>query len=85
MSENQPAVVPAEKPKRLTLSEIVVALLARGGEHSSVKLSRNAKGDTQIEVTVRSGDQDVPTVDEASEKAAELYDALRERYPFTGS
>ena len=74
-----------ERPPRVTLSEIVRALLERGpGEHSSVKLTRNAKGDTQIEVTVRSGGVDAETLDEAARKAREHYDALRDEYPLSG-
>src|SRR5207244_12067809 len=43
--------------KRMTLSQVVEALLNRGGgERSSVALSRNAKGETQIGATVRTAD-----------------------------
>src|SRR5207237_1179050 len=49
-----------EKPRRLTQAEIVERLLHalnRGGqEHSTIELSRNAKGDTQIRVSVRTGE-----------------------------
>jgi hypothetical protein len=73
----------AEPRKRMTLSDVVEQLLARGAsEHSSVSLSRNAKGETQIEVTVRSDtDTELPTPDDAAAKAVELYDTLRARYP----
>jgi hypothetical protein len=79
-----------EPRKRMTLSEVVEALLSRNSpEHSSVTLIRNSKGETQIEVTVRSDAAgDVTTADQAAEKAVELYDTLRARYPsaagFTG-
>ncbi len=79
---------PGKQPKRLTLSEILQAHLDRmahsGGERSSVELTRNAKGDTQIKVTVRTGDSDdTATVEAASAKAREIYDALRMLYPPT--
>ncbi len=46
---------------------------------SSVKLSRNAKGETQIEVKVYSGDTS-DDVDTAKAKAVEVYDSLRTEY-----
>jgi hypothetical protein len=69
--------------KRLTLSQIVEILLQRSPrDHSSVSLSRNAKGETQIEVVVRTGDTgEILTVAEAEAEAAEAYDRLRARYP----
>jgi hypothetical protein len=77
--------------RALTLSEVVERLLARGSsDHSSVTLSRNAKGDTQIEVVVRSSSEGaINTVGEAAREAVRLYDVLRARYPtadgFVGS
>lgn len=83
--ENSPLQV---RPRRLTQSQIVERLLhalGRGSqEHSTVKLNWNAKGDTQIEVSVRTGEKDVETVDEARIKAEQTYDHLRERYPRSG-
>ncbi len=69
--------------KRLSLSAILELLLQRGGgERSSVTLARNAKGDTQIEVVVRtSEDGPVLTAAAALEEATRLYDAARESYP----
>jgi hypothetical protein len=56
--------------------------LNRGGQdHSTIELSRNAKGDTQIRVSVRTGEGGVETVDEARAKATEQYEHLRELYP----
>ena len=66
---------------RLTLSRIVEMLLTRNTDHSSVSLTRNAAGDTQIEVTVRTGDDDTPTVEEAEAKAAAIFDRLASAYP----
>jgi hypothetical protein len=72
-------------PRRLTQAQIIGMLLTRGSrEHSSVALSRNAKGETQVEVTVRTGESDeIDTVDAAAAKAAELYDQLRRRFPLS--
>lgn len=78
-----PAASDPEKPRRLSLSQILEMLLSRGsGDRSTVTLARNAKGDTQLEVTVRTGEQgDAATVEEAEAKAREVYDRLREAYP----
>lgn len=71
--------------RRLTLTELSLGLLDAmrrgGGDHSSVELTRNAKGDTQIRVHVRTGEADVDTAEQAAERATALYDELRERYP----
>jgi hypothetical protein len=76
-----------DRPPRLTLSQIVerqLHALSRGGQdHSTIELSRNAKGDTQIRVSVRTGEGDVETVEEARAKATEQYDHLRELYPIS--
>lgn len=71
-------------PRRLTLSQIVEQLLQRGSsEHSSVTLSRNSKGETQIEVVVRTGDAgDIVTIEEAEQAAQAVYDRLRVAYHF---
>ena len=74
-----------EKPaKRTGLSEVVAQLtaaLARtGNDHSSVKLTRNSKGDTQIEVNVRT-DEHLLTVEEAKVKAQDIYESLCWDYP----
>lgn len=74
---------PPTRPKRMTLSEVVEHLLARSSsDRSSVTLTRNAKGETQIEVVVRTSDAGaLLTVDDAASKAVELYDTMRNRYP----
>jgi hypothetical protein len=46
------------------------------GARSSVKLTRNAKGDTQIEVKVRVGDTE-DEVETARRLAVETYENLR--------
>jgi hypothetical protein len=76
-----PLAVP-ERPRRLTLSEIIELLLQRSpADHSTVKLARNARGDTQIEVSVRTGEPGLETVEQARAKAQEQYDHLRGLYP----
>jgi len=81
MSET--ATQAAERPKRLTLSQIVEMLLTRTArERSSISLRRSVSGETQIEVNVRTGDDsEVVTVEDAERKAREVYDRLREQYP----
>lgn len=81
----RPDETPAAKPKRMSLSDVVEALLNRGGsEHSSVTLSRNSKGETQIEVVVRTGETGgVQTIADAESAAQEVYDRLRARYPMS--
>ena len=78
-----------EPRRRLTLSDIVGLMLAAqahgGGEHSSVRLNRNARGDTQIEVTVRTGDSHgIDTASDAAAEALRLYNNLRELFPMGG-
>jgi hypothetical protein len=72
--------------RRLTLSDVVELLLARpaSGDHSTIRLTRNARGETQIEVYVRSGEPGVETVEQARAKAEAQYDHLRTLYPMSG-
>lgn len=72
-----------DRPQRMTLSQIVEKLLERGGsEHSSVTLTRNAKGNVQLEVVVRTGENSsVTTVEEAEAVAISVYERLALRYP----
>ncbi len=71
--------------RRMTLSAIVELLLARGSaDRSSVSLVRNARGETQIEVTVRASETSaVATVTEAETVAVEVFERLRMRYPMS--
>lgn len=76
---------PAHESQRMTLSRVVELMLSRGQhDRSSVTLSRNAKGDTQIEVVVRvgGGDTGIDTPQEAEQVATTIYDRLREAYPY---
>lgn len=72
------------RPKRLTLSEIVEMSLQKGGgsKSSAVTLSRNAAGETLIEVTAAtSDDADTATIEDAERRAAEVYNRLVAAYP----
>lgn len=70
--------------KRMTLSQVVEHLLTRSSsQSSSVTLARNAKGETQIEVVVRTdAELAIVTPDDAAEVAQRVYDVLRTAYPF---
>ena len=82
-----PVVEPEVRPRRMTQGEILAAFvdkMHRAGqtEHSSVTLKTNARGDVQIDVTVRTGEtDDVATVDDAAAKARHVFDVLRALYP----
>jgi len=80
----QPAEPALPAARRLSLSQVVEKLLERGtSEHSSVTLSRNAKGETQLEVVVRTGESGaVQTIADAEQAARAVYDRLRAAYPF---
>lgn len=76
----------AGSTRRVTISEVLRAHLAHltqtGGERSSVKLTRNARGETQIEVVVRTGDSsEITTAAEDMAEATRLYDSLSLVYP----
>lgn len=72
-----------EPTRRLTLSEIVQQLLARGTrDGSSVTLTRNAKGDTQIEVVVRTHEDGAATPQDAATVARAVYDELCTAYKY---
>lgn len=77
------------RPRRLTQAQLIERLLHalnRGAQdHSTIELSRNAKGDTQIRVSVRTGEGGIETVEEARAKAEEQYEHLRKLYPMAGA
>lgn len=80
-----PAAAPEPRPHRLSLSEILQLVLQKGpADHSTVRLARNAKGDTQVDVSVRTGEAGLETVEAAAAKARELYDDLCGAYPMKG-
>lgn len=74
--------------ERLNLSELARLLIAAGSrnaaDRSSVRLTRNARGDTQIEVVVGAGEDDADTIETVAERACATYDELRGRYPLGG-
>ena len=82
-----PAVESELRPKRMTQGEILAAFverMQRAGqtEHSSVTLKTNARGEVQIDVTVRTGETpEVATVDDAAAKCRAVFDVLRAIYP----
>lgn len=85
-AEREPVPAPAEHERRrpLSLSDVVERLLARRvGASSSVTLSRGARGQVQIVVTVATGERDdePPTALAAAALAREIYDALADEYP----
>lgn len=77
------------KPKRLSLAELVpqlvTALQHRGSDHSSVELVRNAKGDVQIRVSVRTGEAGIETPEQAAVRARLLFDGLAAEYAAPGT
>lgn len=64
--------------------DIIRMLLERGSsEHSSVTLARNSKGDTTIEVIVRTSDGgEAQSIEDAEALALAVYERLRTTYPF---
>jgi hypothetical protein len=80
--------LPAEeaRPRPLGASEVARSLLARlakqTGEHHSVELTRNAKGDVQVKVTVRTDpDIGIDTPEAAAGKAMEVFNMVNAFYP----
>lgn len=81
-SVSPPPLVPAKRLRATDLVEQLVHALTRtSSERSSVTLTRNARGITQIEVTVRTGETGVTTVAEARDRARAEYDRLCRLYP----
>lgn len=84
--QHEPGGDRQQPARRLTHSQIIEQLLQRGGgEHSSVSLTRNAKGETQIEVTVRTDEHEVQTARQAADVATSIYNELRDAYPFASA
>jgi hypothetical protein len=73
--------------RSISRAEIVRGLLAAiaktGGEHSTVKLGRNAQGRPTFEVSVRTGESDaIATAADAMAEALRLYRELDEVLPY---
>lgn len=82
---------PAPRPVSLTQREMLSAFVDKQTrhaptEHSSVTLKTNARGDVQIDVTVRTGETpEVETVDDAAAKARTVFNLLRAFYPLAAT
>lgn len=62
---------------------LLAALTKTGGEHSTVKIGRNAQGRPTFEVSVRTGESDaIATAADASAEALRLWRELDELLPF---
>lgn len=85
--EQQPEPLPRRRITQAEIMEQLIGALSRSGQdHSSVRLSRNARGDTQIEVVVRTGDTpEVQTAADCSERARQIYDHLCGLYPMAAA
>jgi hypothetical protein len=81
MIYKQDATAPAAS--RLSLSEILRMMLTRrAADRSGSKLTRNAKGDYQYEVTVVAGEVDgIDTPEQCVRETMRLADILDDRYP----
>lgn len=84
----RPTVVPDEKPKRISPTEILRSMLAtsearaKRSDHSSARLTRGMTGNVGIEVLVATGEaEDVATPELAAAKAQAIFDMLDSFYP----
>lgn len=69
-----------ERPKRLSLSQIVELLLTRPTrDRSLVSLSRNASGEVVIDVTAHAAEGE--TLEDAERNAVAAYERMAKRYP----
>lgn len=73
--------------RSITRAEILRSLLSAvnktGGEHSTVKVGRNAAGQPTFEVSVRTGESDaIATAADAQAEAVRLYLVLDELLPY---
>ncbi len=85
--ENGGARIAGGEGRTVTKAELVRGLLAHltktGGEHSTVKIGRNAQGRPTFEVSVRTGETDaVATAADAMAEALRLWRELDEVLPF---
>ena len=87
MTQEPTAAAAEGKPRRVTQGEIIMRLLERGSsQSSSVTIARNAKGDVQFEVVIRTDpDHGIATPGEASAIAQALSDELATKYPNGGN
>jgi len=52
-----------------------------GHDNATISLTRNAKGETQIETQIKTSDNGIQTLDEATHRTWDIYDKTRGRYP----
>lgn len=85
--DEQPAPLPRRRAmtQREMIESLLAALARTQGEHGSVELTRNARGDVQIRVAVRTGENGVESVEDAATKARQVYDQLAALYPIEQS
>lgn len=76
-----PVQNPPDKPKRLSLSDVLGMVLTRGHQTEGVTLTRARDGATTYEVTSRVRDGE--TLADAEQRAADVYDRLTEKYAST--
>lgn len=72
-TEGAPKLTPTQRLHEVTMAAM---LRPRAEPESSVSLTRNAKGDVQIEVVVRAADSA-----SAYDQAVELFDTAAAKYP----
>ena len=84
----RPTIVPDEKTKRLSTTEVLRSMLAtaearaKRSDHSSARITRGMTGNIAIEVLVATGeDEDVATPELAAAKAQAIFDMLASFYP----
>lgn len=87
MTEETTTAPATERPRRVTQGEIIMALLERGSsQSSSVTIARNAKGEIQYEVVIRTDpDHGIASPGEAKAVAETIADELAAKYPIGGS
>ena len=73
-------IAEAEAEARATYDRLREAYPDRQRESSAISLTRNAKGDTQVDLTARTGDE-YPTLEALYPAAVKLYDNARAKYP----
>lgn len=80
---------PAERPRPLGASEtarhLLAALAKRSGEHSAIEVARNARGDVQWKITVRSDpESQFSTPELAADEAERLHRRFEVLFPMAG-
>ena len=71
----------AERRAREVYDRLSLAYPARPHDNSAVTLTRNAKGETQVDVSIKSSGNGAATIEDAETKAVDVYDRMRGAYP----